>query len=69
MDQWLMIDSFFLCLVREVIEKKPEKFKMECLTDIKNLFLPNAAPFYAAFGNRPSVSDAVAYGLFTGRTS
>lgn len=42
---------------------------MECLTDIKNLFIPNAAPFYAAFGNRPSVSDAVAYGLFTGRTS
>uniref|UniRef100_A0A3P8UDK4 phosphatidate phosphatase n=1 Tax=Cynoglossus semilaevis TaxID=244447 RepID=A0A3P8UDK4_CYNSE len=51
--------SLFSAFHREVIEKKPEKFKMECLTDIKNLFLPNAAPFYAAFGNRPS--DVSAY--------
>ena len=43
---------------REVIEKKPEKFKVECLTDIKNLFHPNTEPFYAAFGNRPTVSTA-----------
>ncbi|KAL4623885.1 phosphatidate phosphatase LPIN1-like isoform X1 [Arapaima gigas] len=41
------------CLL-EVIEKKPEKFKIECLTDIKNLFCANAQPFYAAFGNRPT---------------
>ncbi|XP_044515181.1 phosphatidate phosphatase LPIN1 [Gracilinanus agilis] len=41
-------------LSREVIEKKPEKFKVQCLTDIKNLFLPNTEPFYAAFGNRPA---------------
>lgn len=40
---------------REVIEKKPEKFKVECLNDIKNLFYPNTQPFYAAFGNRPTV--------------
>ncbi|GAB1297314.1 Phosphatidate phosphatase [Apodemus speciosus] len=38
----------------EVIEKKPEKFKVQCLTDIKNLFFPNTEPFYAAFGNRPA---------------
>ncbi|TMS12020.1 Phosphatidate phosphatase LPIN1 [Larimichthys crocea] len=38
----------------EVIEKKPEKFKLECLNDIKNLFHPNKQPFYAAFGNRPT---------------
>lgn len=47
-----------LCCVafrREVIEKKPEKFKIECLTDIKNLFYPNTEPFYAAFGNRATV--------------
>nr|XP_055042928.1 phosphatidate phosphatase LPIN1-like [Misgurnus anguillicaudatus] len=37
---------------REVIEKRPEKFKVACLTDIKNLFYPNTEPFYAAFGNR-----------------
>lgn len=44
-------------LFREVIEKRPEKFKIACLTDIKNLFLPNTEPFYAAFGNRDTVSE------------
>lgn len=44
------------CIYREVIEKKPEKFKIECLTDIKQLFHPNMEPFYAAFGNRATVS-------------
>ncbi|KAL2773599.1 phosphatidate phosphatase LPIN1 isoform 9 [Daubentonia madagascariensis] len=46
--------SLFSALHREVIEKKPEKFKVQCLTDIKNLFFPNIEPFYAAFGNRPA---------------
>ncbi|KAE8286943.1 Phosphatidate phosphatase LPIN1 [Larimichthys crocea] len=46
--------SLFSALHREVIEKKPEKFKLECLNDIKNLFHPNKQPFYAAFGNRPT---------------
>nr|XP_021381060.1 phosphatidate phosphatase LPIN1 isoform X1 [Lonchura striata domestica] len=46
--------SLFSALHREVIEKKPEKFKVQCLTDIKNLFYPNTEPFYAAFGNRPA---------------
>ncbi|XP_023417678.2 phosphatidate phosphatase LPIN1 isoform X2 [Cavia porcellus] len=46
--------SLFSALHREVIEKKPEKFKVQCLTDIKNLFFPNTEPFYAAFGNRPT---------------
>uniref|UniRef100_A0A3Q2QFW7 Lipin 1 n=1 Tax=Fundulus heteroclitus TaxID=8078 RepID=A0A3Q2QFW7_FUNHE len=46
--------SLFSALHREVIEKKPEKFKVECLTDIRNLFYPNTEPFYAAFGNRPT---------------
>ncbi|XP_065112466.1 phosphatidate phosphatase LPIN1 isoform X2 [Paramisgurnus dabryanus] len=44
--------SLFSALHREVIEKRPEKFKVACLTDIKNLFYPNTEPFYAAFGNR-----------------
>ncbi|XP_047193848.1 phosphatidate phosphatase LPIN2-like isoform X1 [Hippoglossus stenolepis] len=51
--------SLFSAFHREVIEKKPEKFKIECLTDIKNLFFPNTHPFYAAFGNRDS--DVFAY--------
>ncbi|XP_077167047.1 phosphatidate phosphatase LPIN1 isoform X2 [Paroedura picta] len=46
--------SLFSAFHREVIEKKPEKFKVQCLTDIKNLFHPNSEPFYAAFGNRPA---------------
>ncbi|KAJ8279800.1 hypothetical protein COCON_G00068660 [Conger conger] len=51
--------SLFSAIHREVIEKKPEVFKIECLTDIKNLFQPNQQPFYAAFGNRPN--DVFAY--------
>lgn len=51
--------SLFSALHREVIEKKPEKFKVECLLDIKNLFSPNTQPFYAAFGNR--ATDVFSY--------
>ncbi|KAK7881732.1 hypothetical protein WMY93_030141 [Mugilogobius chulae] len=51
--------SLFSAFHREVIEKKPEKFKIECLTDIKNLFYQNTQPFYAAFGNRDN--DVFAY--------
>ena len=52
------LPSVYPCLgvaCREVIEKKPERFKVECLNDIRNLFFPNKEPFYAAFGNRPTV--------------
>ncbi|CAL8246298.1 unnamed protein product [Lota lota] len=51
--------SLFSALHREVIEKKPEKFKIECLTDIKHLFYPSTEPFYAAFGNR--ATDVYSY--------
>uniref|UniRef100_A0A674P0K5 phosphatidate phosphatase n=1 Tax=Takifugu rubripes TaxID=31033 RepID=A0A674P0K5_TAKRU len=51
--------SLFSAFHREVIEKKPEIFKIECLTDIKNLFQHNKQPFYAAFGNR--TNDVFAY--------
>nr|XP_057945092.1 phosphatidate phosphatase LPIN1 [Doryrhamphus excisus] len=51
--------SLFSALHREVIEKKPEKFKIECLTDIMHLFYPNTEPFYAAFGNR--ATDVYSY--------
>jgi phosphatidate phosphatase PAH1 len=50
---------------REVIERKPEEFKIACLTDLKSKFLssfhssnnrsgmfPVRHPFYAGFGNR-----------------
>ncbi|KAF6731095.1 Phosphatidate phosphatase LPIN1 [Oryzias melastigma] len=51
--------SLFSAFHREVIEKKPEKFKIECLTDIKHLFYSNSEPFYAAFGNR--ATDVYSY--------
>ncbi|KAF9412497.1 hypothetical protein HW555_009021 [Spodoptera exigua] len=44
---------------REVIEKKPEEFKIQCLADIKALFPPGSNPFYAGYGNR--VNDVCAY--------
>lgn len=39
---------------REVIEKKPEEFKISCLKDIQALFPEN--PFCAGFGNKINVS-------------
>ncbi|XP_063104421.1 phosphatidate phosphatase LPIN3 isoform X2 [Cavia porcellus] len=51
--------SLFSAFHREVIEKKPEVFKVACLSDIQQLFLPHGQPFYAAFGNRPN--DVFAY--------
>lgn len=39
---------------REVIAKKPEDFKIECLKNIASLF-PGKNPFYAGFGNRINV--------------
>ncbi|XP_039751872.1 phosphatidate phosphatase LPIN3 isoform X2 [Pararge aegeria] len=44
---------------REVIEKKPEEFKIQCLADIKALFPTGSNPFYAGYGNR--VNDVCAY--------
>ncbi|XP_073813660.1 phosphatidate phosphatase LPIN isoform X1 [Musca autumnalis] len=43
---------------REVIERKPEQFKIACLSDIRDLF-PNKDPFYAGYGNR--INDVWAY--------
>uniref|UniRef100_A0A7N8XH93 phosphatidate phosphatase n=1 Tax=Mastacembelus armatus TaxID=205130 RepID=A0A7N8XH93_9TELE len=51
--------SLFSALHREVIEKKPEVFKIACLSDIRDLFNPQRQPFYAAFGNR--TNDVSAY--------
>ncbi|XP_033822825.1 phosphatidate phosphatase LPIN3-like [Periophthalmus magnuspinnatus] len=51
--------SLVSALHREVIEKKPEVFKVACLSDIRDLFNPHREPFYAAFGNR--TNDAFAY--------
>ncbi|KAH6926334.1 hypothetical protein HPB50_017289 [Hyalomma asiaticum] len=37
---------------KEVIEKKPEEFKISCLRDIQTLFNVTGNPFYAGFGNK-----------------
>ncbi|XP_023288607.1 phosphatidate phosphatase LPIN1 isoform X2 [Orussus abietinus] len=44
---------------REVIEKKPEEFKISCLSDIQALFPEDSNPFYAGYGNR--INDVWAY--------
>ncbi|XP_017772334.1 PREDICTED: phosphatidate phosphatase LPIN3 isoform X1 [Nicrophorus vespilloides] len=44
---------------REVIEKKPEQFKISCMSDIKALFPIDSNPFYAGYGNR--INDVWAY--------
>ncbi|KAL4217721.1 Lipin-3 [Mactra antiquata] len=44
---------------KEVIERKPEEFKISCLTDVGSLFPESVNPFYAGFGNK--VNDVYAY--------
>ena len=44
---------------REVIDRKPQLFKIAALLNIKNLFKDHVTPFYAGFGNRET--DAVSY--------
>lgn len=43
----------------EVIEKKPQEFKISCLRDIMALFPANMQPFYAGYGNK--VNDVWSY--------
>lgn len=43
---------------KEVIERKPEEFKISCLKDIADLF-PDRNPFYAGYGNRTNVSGFI----------
>ncbi|XP_018352444.1 PREDICTED: phosphatidate phosphatase LPIN2 isoform X2 [Trachymyrmex septentrionalis] len=51
--------SLILAFHREVIEKKPEEFKISCLKDIQALFPEGSEPFYAGYGNR--INDVWAY--------
>jgi len=45
--------SLFTAFSKEVIEKKPEEFKISCLKDIQSLF-PYHNPYYAGYGNKTS---------------
>ena len=40
---------------REVIEKRPEEFKINCLKQISALFPEGYSPMHAGFGNRDNV--------------
>ncbi|KAJ3068836.1 Lipin-3 [Podochytrium sp. JEL0797] len=52
-------DRLFAAFNREVIQRRPQEFKISCLLDIKKLFGPNVLPFYAGFGNR--ITDLQSY--------
>ncbi|CCG85093.1 protein of unknown function [Taphrina deformans PYCC 5710] len=52
-------DRTMAALRREVILRKPEVFKMQCLRDLQNLFGKENKPFHAGFGNR--ITDAISY--------
>ena len=52
--------SLFTAFQKEVIEKKPEEFKINCLKDIQTLFPEsNKHPYYAGYGNKST--DVVSY--------
>jgi len=50
--------SVLLAFRREVIDRRPEEFKIAALTDLKALF-PVKKPFYAGIGNRET--DVISY--------
>ena len=58
----MMNESGYIEVIKtEIIDKVPQKFKIECLLSLLKLKLfPNdVEPFYAEFGNKPS--DKIAY--------
>jgi phosphatidate phosphatase LPIN len=52
-------DPLSTALYREVVVRRPQEFKMRCLSTIRDLFPPEWNPFYAGFGNRET--DTVSY--------
>lgn len=52
-------DGLISSFKREVIDRTPQSFKIQCLTQILNLFPPEVCPYYAGFGNK--ITDAIAY--------
>ncbi|CAL8079369.1 unnamed protein product [Calicophoron daubneyi] len=52
-------DSLLHALHQEVIVKKPETFKIKCLSDVCSLFPEGTSPLYAGFGNK--INDVYAY--------
>ncbi|XP_028405864.1 phosphatidate phosphatase LPIN2-like [Dendronephthya gigantea] len=56
---FLSPSSLIKAFHREVIEKKPEDFKIPCLRNIRKLFPEKNEPFFAGFGNR--TNDVLSY--------
>ncbi|CAB4005641.1 Hypothetical predicted protein [Paramuricea clavata] len=56
---FLSPSSLIKAFHREVIEKKPEDFKIPCLRNIRKLFPSKNDPFFAGFGNR--TNDVLSY--------
>ncbi|KAI9223932.1 Lipin/Ned1/Smp2-domain-containing protein [Blastocladiella britannica] len=57
---FLSPDRLVAAFTREIIQRRPEEFKVACLRDIRALFGPDTKhPFYAGFGNRHT--DAYSY--------
>jgi phosphatidate phosphatase LPIN len=52
-------DRLMSSFKREVVFRRPEKFKIATLKDIKRLFPAGYSPFYAGFGNRET--DSISY--------
>ena len=52
-------DGLISSFKREVIDRTPQRFKIECLTQILNLFPADESPYFCGFGNK--LTDAIAY--------
>ena len=52
-------DGLISSFKREVIDRTPQRFKIECLTQILNLFPADESPYFSGFGNKNT--DAISY--------
>ena len=52
-----LVDELIMSDYREVIERRPEEFKMAALKDVRALFPSTVNPFYSGFGNRVTVRE------------
>ena len=51
-------DSLLRAFKVELVLKRPDIFKIKCLSDIKGLFGEDSSPFYAGFGNKTTDSKS-----------
>ena len=58
-------DSLMSAFKREVIDKTPQKFKIQCLLEVSYIFSDCRCPFYSGFGNRMTVSFIIIFIFFT----